>query len=59
MTNAPFKSYGFNYEYNGKYFAFHVVAESEEDARSRAAAMGGAKFFGELKEANDIETPND
>ncbi|MES2236825.1 MAG: hypothetical protein V4500_03610 [Pseudomonadota bacterium] len=58
MTNAPLKNYGFNYEYNGKHFAFDVVAESEDEAQARALAMRNAEFFGELKEADGIATPN-
>jgi hypothetical protein len=58
MANAPFKNYGFNYEHNGKRFAFHVKAESEKEAFSKITAMRTAKLFGELKETPDIAHSN-
>ncbi|MBT9614216.1 MAG: hypothetical protein IV108_13215 [Burkholderiales bacterium] len=50
MTNAPLKTYGFNYEYKEKEYAFDVVASSYDEATARVAAMSGATFFGELKQ---------
>lgn len=51
------QSYGFEYEYEGHRFAFDVPAESEEEARGRAAAMSGAVFVGRLipAQANDSD----
>ena len=56
MTNSPLKNYGFTYKYNGKDFAFDVCAESEQEALARAAAMGSAKPFGELKSDADTKS---
>lgn len=50
MTNTPLKNYGFNYEYNGKEFAFHIVASTKEEALDRASAMRDARCVGELHE---------
>lgn len=61
MTNN-LSSFGFVYDYEGKEYSFVVVASSLEEAKGRAAAMGGAKLFGELHEvgsalcASDAET---
>ena len=49
MNVSPLKNYGFDYEYEGKSFVFHIVAKSEEEARARAKCMGRAAFVGELK----------
>lgn len=50
-SNAPpSKNYGFDYEYEGNSFVFHIVAESEEEARARAKCMGQAAFVGDLKQ---------
>ena len=51
MKKAPFKNYGFAYEYEGSSFVFHIVASSADEARGRAKAMSDATFEGELKEA--------
>lgn len=53
MKNTPLKNYGFNYKYNDKEFAFHVTANTEDEARGRVSEMGKAIFIGEL-----IEMPN-
>lgn len=50
--DSPLKNYGFNYAYEGKSFVFHIVADSQEEARSRAICMGQATFAGELKQEN-------
>lgn len=50
MENAPFKSFGFNYECDGKRYAFDILDVSEENAKRRAAAMANAEFVGELVE---------
>lgn len=50
MTNTPFKTYGFNYEYKGKQYAFDVLASSYDEATEQVAAMSRASFFGELKQ---------
>lgn len=49
-VGSPLKNYGFDYEYEGKSFVFHIVADSQEEARSRAICMGQATFAGELKQ---------
>lgn len=51
MTNAPLKTYGFNYEYEEKEYAFHVLATSAEEAKNRVSAMCKAVLFGELTES--------
>ena len=48
--DSPLKNYGFDYEYEGNSFVFHIVAKSEEEARARAKCMGQAAFVGELKQ---------
>jgi hypothetical protein len=45
------RSFGFEYEYDGKQYAFHIVAESREEAEGRAAALVRAQFVGELHQA--------
>jgi hypothetical protein len=42
------RSFGFEYEYEGKQFAFHIVAKSREEAKGRLAALIHAQFVGEL-----------
>ena len=49
MTDSPLKSFGFNYEYAGRKFALDLLAESEEEAKSRVAAMSTAVCLGELR----------
>lgn len=46
---SPLKNYGFDYEYEGKSFVFHIVAKTEEEARARVKLMGQAAYVGELK----------
>lgn len=53
MNNTPFKTYGFNYECDGKNYALDVVAESAESATRRVAAMRNATFVGELIESSE------
>lgn len=53
MKNSPLKNYGFTYKHDGKDFVFHICAGSEQEAISRAAAMGSAELFGELKSDMD------
>jgi hypothetical protein len=48
MGNLP-KAYGFAYAHNGWNCSFRVLANSEADAKERAAAMTEHKFVGELK----------
>lgn len=48
MTITPLKSYGFNYKYYDKEYAFDVLANSIEEAECRVAAMSNATIFGEL-----------
>jgi hypothetical protein len=43
------KSFGFEYTWNGKEFATHVLAESIEEARARLASVARAKFVGEVR----------
>lgn len=50
MNDTPFKVYGFNYECNGKKYAFDVLDASEESAKRRVSAMSKAVFDGELKQ---------
>lgn len=57
MKNTPFKTYGFNYECDGKNYALDVVAESSESAVRRVAAMGNATFVGALSENLDATLP--
>lgn len=47
MTNSS-KIYGFNYDCDGKTYAFDVQADSEEIAKSRVSAMANASLVGEL-----------
>lgn len=47
---SPFKSFGFEYQWNGGEYSFSVLAESEDEARSRVDAMGESRFCGEVKE---------
>lgn len=51
------KTYGFNYEHRGKTYAFDVLADSEESAKQRVAAMAEAVFVGELREASSEPQP--
>lgn len=50
------KVYGFNYEHDGKRYAFDVVADSEESAKRRVISMATASFAGELRYA-DADQP--
>jgi hypothetical protein len=45
------RSFGFEYEYEGKRYAFHIVAASQEEAEGRLAALIHAQFIGELHQA--------
>lgn len=57
MKNTPFKTYGFNYECDGKNYALDVVAESAESAMRRVAAMSNSTFVGALIEGLDATSP--
>lgn len=46
------KIYGFDYECDGKKYACDVLADSEESAKRRVAAMAKASFVGELMAAS-------
>lgn len=55
MMNTPLKNYGFNYEFEGKQFAFDIVAETMEQAKNKVLAMTSATLFGEMKEDDPAE----
>lgn len=48
MTES-LRSYGFDYECDGRHYAFHVMADSPDDAKRRVVLMATAGFVGELK----------
>ena len=48
MERSPYKPFGFIYTYQGRRFAFDVLAETREQAEARAAAMSDAQCIGEL-----------
>jgi len=49
--------FGFEYEYQGKRFAFDVLAASKEEAESRVASMGKADSVGALHQ--QVNTTSD
>jgi hypothetical protein len=53
MSNAPLRTYGFDYECMGRRFVFDVLAASPEEARDRVASMKDATFVGELLRSQD------
>jgi hypothetical protein len=53
MEHYSERSFGFEYEYEGTQYAFHIVAESREEAEGRLAALSHAQFIGELHRASE------
>jgi hypothetical protein len=53
MTQFPANEpYGFEYVHNGKGYAFHIVAESREEAEARPQSMAAATCLGRLYAAS-------
>lgn len=52
MSETPYKSYGFEYSFNGKNYVLDVVASSVSEAEQRVAAMSSAKLIGELHQVD-------
>ena len=48
MNETPFKTYLFEYPYQGDRWAFEIKAASPEDAEARFKALGWGEFKGEL-----------
>jgi hypothetical protein len=57
MTNSSDKTFGFEYEYQGRHFAFHVIAVSQEEAEARVASMVTSKCVGQLLESTTDSMP--
>jgi hypothetical protein len=51
MTGSSYKTFGFEYKYQGRHFAFHVIADSQEEAEARVASMVTSKCAGQLLES--------
>lgn len=48
MNNSPLKCYLFNYRFDGRNYAFDIMAESKEEAEARVRAIGAnAALIGE------------
>jgi hypothetical protein len=47
---APLKSFGFDYEHNGRNYALTIVATTREDAQAQVASMAKAVLVGEMKQ---------
>jgi hypothetical protein len=59
MTNSCNKTFGFEYEYQGRHFAFDVRAASQGEAEARVANMAISKCVGRLVESttDSIKAP--
>lgn len=55
-SQSPLKNFGFSYEYEGRHFAFHIVASSQQEAQARLSCMSGATLEGELHSCLSINT---
>jgi hypothetical protein len=53
MKQPHEKTFGFEYEHDGKRYATHVVALSREEATGRLASLAGAQCVGELYQEED------
>ena len=56
MENTPEKTFGFQYEHNGKRYMTDVSAATEAEARERIAAMAAASCVGEITPADRRES---
>lgn len=50
-------SFGFEYEYQGKRYAAHIVAASRSEAEGRIAALAAGRCIGELHEEGSGTSP--
>jgi hypothetical protein len=59
MTNSCDKTFGFEYYYQGRHFAFDVRAASQDEAEARVANMATGKCVGRLVESttDSIKAP--
>jgi hypothetical protein len=53
-----YKTYIFEYPYNGARWAFELMATSPEDAEARFKALPWGKYSGELKFRADVPDPS-
>jgi len=53
------KTYGFEYEYSNRKFAFSLDAESMEEAQGRVAALAGSVPVGSLILAAEADQEKD
>jgi hypothetical protein len=50
MENSPEKSFGFQYEHDGKSCMFDVIAATRQEAEARLSSMARAECVGEICE---------
>ena len=48
MKNTPEKSFGFEYEYDGKHYAAHLVAANQDEAVARIRSLANGHCIGQL-----------
>ena len=48
MENSPEKNFGFEYEHNGRVYAAHLVASTQEEAISRIRSLADGRCIGQL-----------
>lgn len=48
MPKAPLNVYSYEYQLDGKKYAFSIIAESKEESTARCHAMAEARLIGRI-----------
>jgi hypothetical protein len=57
MISSHYRPYGFTYDYDGRKYAFDILATSLGEAQGRAASMASAAYVGELCRSESVIAP--